>query len=808
MSTFFLRVLTIFVIIAWSLWTSRSWFFDKPIGEVFTVIKSENPREKKLPQDFDHCGTMVIEPVVGSVIWWNWSDPLSKPWSTQASTQLDHIPLKHTSVESHIAWFVSRTYVTQVFENTAEVPVEATYMFPLPNEAAVDFMEMKIGERVIEWTIDKKAVAEKRYQQATQQWKTASLLNQERPNLFTQKVANIMPGDRIEITISYFQSVAYEDGEYIYVFPMVVWPRYTPKSVKDTAKITSPTIPAWRTWHDIDVTIHIDGWVPIQSISSASHDLLTTRNSENELTLTLKNEWEIPNRDLVISYRLATDEKQVWALFHHNLSDDHGYMTLMVEPPSQPKSEEILSKEVVFVLDTSWSMQGRPIIAMKKAMKKAINSLNEWDTFNIIDFDSSVKTLFDTPQKITSWNKKKWLKYVDSLIAWWGTVMDRPLQHALRKSWGDDGRIRVVLVMTDGDIGNEQEILRLVTKELWENRIFVFGVDAAANRYLLDRMVEVGKWKATYILNDAEIEEKVDEFYASFESPLLTNISVDRGAVRVYDVLPKHLPDLYEWQPIRISAKYDVQGVSKDTVITIKWWQWDIPYIQELPVVFPKSNIANDSLKSLRWRKKVKEIYSLNRFENNTSLQEEVTQLWLEYRIMTEYTSFIAIDEQVRNQWWDQVAVVIPKYQVEGKQQWSSQRWSSFVQQQSVRSSSRSPNTYEIQSEKDYQFNYSTEQLSIVGGWSSSRQRDSILSIIRGSIHWLAILLAGIWWLMLMVWSTRIYLLRNSERDITPWIDTKNMHAKYIRNRWVRILLWSIILWFLSIFMFRILLNS
>lgn len=792
-----------------SVWVWRAWFFDRPLGEVFTVLWNTTTSDRPVEKDFVRCGTVFIEPM-WSTNSWNGSDPLGKPWSSTQYASVDQIPLKYTSVESHIAWFVSRTYVTQVFENTADVPVEATYMFPLPNEAAVDHMEMKIWERVVEWTIEKKAVAEQRYQQTKQQWKTAALLNQNRPNLFTQKVANVMPGDRIEVTISYFQSIAYEDGEYTYVFPMVVGPRYIPSGVKDAWSITSPTIPAHRAGHDIDVTVHIDGWIPIQSLTSSSHDISVTRVSDSAVTVILKNEWEIPNRDLSIGYVLATNEKEVWVLFHHGATDDHGYMALMVEPPVQPHQDEIIGKEVIFVLDTSGSMNGRPIASVKKAMTKAITNLNEWDTFNIIDFDSSVTTFFDTAQPASDRNIKRGLNYVQWLKAWWGTVMDRPLEQALEKSWGDQGRVRTILVMTDGDIGNEKQILNLISKQLWENRIFVFGVDAAANRYLLDRMAEVWRWRATYILNDAEIQEKVDLFYDSFKSPLLTNITIDRWQVRVYDALPTYLSDLYAWQPIRLIAKYDTQWVPENVTVTIKWWQWNQPYIQEIPVRFPSLATQNDSLKSLRWRQQVKELYTLNRFENNISLEQDITELGLTYSIMTEYTSFLAIDDRIRNPWGDQVVVDIPKYQVSGKNEVAQERqWS--------------PSAYESQADAIvYKWVYQqglnvwdSEKMSNLSNlsmvWTGVWQQDSSVSVIQSILNWLYGIVAVLWGMMIVVWWRKSYRLKKqsnleSTKDDLWVMSARYIGAKKLLRRWLWVVLCATIVWFIAKIMLTVVL--
>jgi len=549
-----------------------------------------------------------------------------------------------------------------------------------------------------------------------------------------------MPGDKIEITISYFQTLTYDSGEYTYVFPMVVWPRYVGKWVKDGNAITSPTLPQTRNAHDIDVTIHLDGSVPIQKLWSASHDIVTNKSSDNKVLIRLANEKNYPNKDLSISYTLSWEKNQAWVLFHQWEKDDHGYVTLMVEPKSAPTKDEILPKEVVFVLDTSGSMSGRPIEAVKKAMTKAINNLNEWDTFNIIDFAGNLRVFFDESQQATTRNKNKWIHYVKNLRAWWWTVMDRPLQQALDISKGNEWMLRTILVMTDGDVWNERTILDLIANKLWENRIFVFGVDAAANRYLLDRMAEAGKWKATYILNDKEINEKVDEFYQSFNSPLLTNITLNRWGVTVNEMLPQYIPDLYAWQPITLTAKYDTSNVDKNTTLTIQWRQWDKQYSQEIPLTFPWVEKNNNSLKSLRWRLKVKELYKEDRFEKNSFLKEDITQLWLTYNIMTEYTSFIAIDDWVRNTSWEILTVEVPIYQVEWKTM--GRTWKSWFS---------TNNAYQMAESSWYTKSIwaSYDQVSMIWAGSSNGQLDSswviIKWIIQRIIGWLFCIAILMW---------------------------------------------------------------
>jgi len=600
-----------------------------------------------------------------------WSDEIVEEDDSFIKEDVEKVislPLKHTSVNWEISGFVARTTVIQEFQNPYSKPIEAIYNFPLPNEASVDSMVMKIWEREIIWKIEKREIANEMYEKAKQQGKTASLLNQERPNIFTQKIANILPWDNIKIEISYFQTLKYDSWEYSYEFPMVVWPRYNPASVKDSGNITSPTISKRnRNWHTIDVTLKINSWVSIKWLNSISHDVDVKKLSDTEAEISLKRKDEIPNKDFIFSYKVADAKPQIWILTYKDKDSDHGYFTLIAEPQVEPKKEEVRNKEIVFVLDTSWSMWGRPIVSLKKAMEKAIEWLWENDYFNVYSFNSGLTKMFPESKKANKESKEKWLRFVSWISAWGGTVMDQPLREALKVDWDNSDRIRVILILTDWDVWNENELLKLVKNNIWKNRIFTLWIDNAPNRFLLDRISEAWNWKTTYILPDWDIDKKVDEFYETFKSPVLTDIKIDWDWLDVSDIIPTKFSDLYAWQPLYVYWKYS-WDLDKQRNIKIEWIRGNKEYSQVIPTEFKNENWDNSSLAWLWARKKVKDIYSQNYFEENKNLENEVTMLWLDYSIMTKFTSFIAIDDSIRNESWDSETINIPKYEVEWKE--------------------------------------------------------------------------------------------------------------------------------------------
>lgn len=603
--------------------------------------------------------------------WWEIIEDKENFIKNEPSKENISLPLKNTSVQSEISGFVWRTTVTQIFQNPYNTPIEAIYLFPLPNDASIDSMTMEIWERKIIWKIEKKTKAEELYQDAKNNWQTASVLHQQRENIFTQKVANILPWEEIKIHISYFETIKYEKGKYNYVFPIVVWPRYSRDSVTDKENITSPTISKDSiNGHNINIKLKINAGVNIKQLNSASHDVDIKKISESEVEISLKNKQEIPNKDFSFEYNVSADTPQMWFLFHKDEENKNGYFTFLIEPQNKPTTKDIRNKEIVFVLDTSWSMSGRPIESVKKAMQKAIENLWENDYINIYSFNNWIEKLYIESKKANNNIKNEALTFVNNLQAWWWTVMDEPFKEALKDNGDYDDRMRIILIMTDWDIGNETDILHTIKTNLWKNRVFALWVDSAPNRYLLDSISEAWKWKTTYILEKDNIDEKVDEFYNTFKSPLLTDIEIDWDWIDTFDVLPKNIPDLYDGQPIKITWKYKwtlLSSLDKTKNISIKAKSWNTDFSQNISLTFPSTEKENNSLQWLWAKQKVKDIYQENLYQTNGKLEEEVTALGLNYSIMTNFTSFIAIDDQIRTSTWETQTIQVPNYEVEWK---------------------------------------------------------------------------------------------------------------------------------------------
>ncbi|TAH29074.1 MAG: VWA domain-containing protein, partial [Oscillatoriales cyanobacterium] len=332
---------------------------------------------------------------------------------TQNTATEEVFTLKQTEVKAKVAGNISRVEVVQKFENPFPESLEAVYVFPLPDEAAVDDMEIKIGDRIIKADIKRRDEALEIYQKARQQGRTAGLLEQERDNIFTQSLANIKPGEKIEVTIRYTESLKFAGGDYEFVFPTVVGPRYISQNTSDADRINSPLLPpGTRSGRDIAVSVEIDAGVAIGDVRSTSHQITTERNG-NIVRVQLANYDKIPNKDLILRYRVSGENTRATVLSQADQRGGH-FATYLI-PALNYKTNEIVPKDVVFLMDTSGSQQGEPLAKSKELMRRFIQGLNPKDTFTIIDFANTAQALSATPLANTAQNRQSAINYIDRL---------------------------------------------------------------------------------------------------------------------------------------------------------------------------------------------------------------------------------------------------------------------------------------------------------------------------------------------------------------------------------------------------------
>ncbi|MEG4866926.1 MULTISPECIES: VIT domain-containing protein [unclassified Microcoleus] len=580
---------------------------------------------------------------------------------TQNTAREQVFPLKKTEVKAKIAGNISRVEVVQKFENPFPESLEAVYVFPLPDEAAVDDMEIKIGDRIIKGDIKRRDEALEIYQKARQEGRTAGLLEQERDNIFTQSLANIKPGEKIEVRIRYTESLKFVGGDYEFVFPTVVGPRYVSRNTTDPDRINPPVLtPGTRSGHDIAVEVEIDAGVAIGDVRSTSHQITTDR-SANIVRVKLADSDTIPNKDLILRYRVAGENTRATVLTQSDQRGGH-FATYLI-PALNYKTNEIVPKDVVFLMDTSGSQQGEPLAKSKELMRRFIQGLNPKDTFTIIDFANTAKALSTTPLANTEANRQMAIKYIDALQANGGTELLNGIQTVMKFPATKTGTLRSIVLITDGYIGNENEVLAQVQQSLKPgNRLYSFGVGSSVNRFLLNRLAEVGRGTSQVVRQDEPSAPAAEKFFRQINNPVLTNIQVSwEGMGEKPEIYPIAPPDLFTSQPLvlfgkksdRANGKLRIRGTQAGGKV----------YEQILPVNFaPESgrqrestsvaasvtDFGNPAVAQLWGRSRIKGLMNQMFGGETKSLVEAVTNTALTYHLLSEYTALVAVSEEVR----------------------------------------------------------------------------------------------------------------------------------------------------------------
>ncbi|MCZ2151749.1 MAG: VIT and VWA domain-containing protein [Bryobacterales bacterium] len=574
-------------------------------------------------------------------------------------------PLKRTDVKAEISGFVSRVTVTQNFENPLNEKIEAIYTFPLPQNSAVDGMTMFVGDRTIKGRIKPREEARAIYDAARNSGRTASLLEQERPNIFTQSVANIRPGEKVKIVISYVETLKYEAGTYEFVFPMVVGPRYIPgrqaigrqgggwspdtNRVPDASRITPPvTPPGTRAGHDITVEVALDAGVPIDGLKCTSHEVAAERPDARHAVVRLKNLAVIPNKDFILKYDVAGRKVEDAVLTHRDSRG--GFFSLILQPPERVTASEITPRELVFVVDTSGSQMGFPLEKSKEVMRMALQNMDPRDTFNVITFAGDTNILFPQPVAASAENVERARQFLEGRRGGGGTEMMKAIRAALEPTRSQD-HLRVAAFLTDGYVGNDMEIIGEI-KKYTNARVFSFGIGNSVNRFLLDKMAEFGRGEVEYVTLEADGPAAAKRFFERMRNPLLTDIRVDWGGLQVEDVYPKRIPDLFAAKPLVIHGRYNAAG--KGTV-RIYGKSAGRDFVRNIQVDLPSNEPRHDTLASLWARTKIDDLMGQDfRGIQNGSLPDsprnQITKLGLDYRLMTQFTAFVAVEEKTVNE--------------------------------------------------------------------------------------------------------------------------------------------------------------
>lgn len=549
---------------------------------------------------------------------------------------------------------VARTTVRQGFYNPSDEWVEAVYAFPLPEGCAVDTLHMKVGERVIEGLIKERNEAKRIYIKAKREGRRAALLEQERPNLFTTSVANIGPRSHIEVTIEYQQLLVPEDGRFELRFPTVVGPRYLPgtetersadgvgwgsptTSVPDGDRITPPVVPpGGPVVNPLSLTVELDAGAPLQALISPYHAVQISHGEGTTYHVTLDQGTVPADRDFVLRWVPKVGDEPLVVAFSEELEGET-YMLLMAMPPDDGGEASRLPRETIFVIDTSGSMHGNSITQARNALLFALDRLRPADSFNIVEFNSSSRQLFPQVRQASPESVAEAKSWVRRLNAQGGTEMMGALQLALADSSEDETRVRQIVFLTDGCVGNEKELFSFIHDNLGRSRLFTVGIGSAPNSHFMERAARFGRGTFTYIGNTSEVEEKMRVLFAKLESPVLTDFHVDwSGQTAV--MWPKRVPDLYLGQPVVLVAKMD----SPPAAIGISGRRGDSDWHLDLPVNRPENGTG---LHRLWARRKIASL--MNRLAEGWPREEvrnAVVQVALAHHLVSKFTSLVAVD--------------------------------------------------------------------------------------------------------------------------------------------------------------------
>lgn len=584
----------------------------------------------------------------------------SSPYEAQRGTLMFYgtsgltgAPVLDMDVKMNISGMISRIHVLQKFKNPDKQWKEGIYVFPLPENAAVDHMRMYIGKRVIEGQVKERQEAKKIYTQAKNSGRKTSLVEQERPNIFTTSVANIGPFETITVEIEYQQIVNYDQGEFSLRFPMVVGPRYIPgkihvqgfagsgwasntDQVEDAARITPPVkVPGEEKINPVSISIDLDPGFRLEHIDSPYHAVKTRKYSGSRYKVVLASGPVPADRDFVLNWAPKPGNGPRAALFKEKFNANE-YALIMLLPPAG-KTVKAINREVVFVIDTSGSMGGASIRQAKAALNLALLRLRDGDRFNIIQFNSYTTQLFPSPQFVSQATIQTAEYFVQSLQAGGGTEMAPAIRAALQDQ-SEKGLVRQIVFLTDGSVGNEDELFRIVENKLGDGRLFTVGIGSAPNSHFMARAAAFGRGTHTYIGKIDEVQEKMTALFKKIESPILTDLTLEWPNHVTAESWPQNLPDLYLGEPLLIT----VRSQSLPDSLTVRGKIADKNWRSDLSL---KGGRKKTGINVLWARRKIAALMDLKPGMRETgSIKDEIVSTAREHHLVSKYTSLVAVD--------------------------------------------------------------------------------------------------------------------------------------------------------------------
>jgi len=568
--------------------------------------------------------------------------------------------LARTDAQVVVTGPVAHTVLRQEWTNRNRDPLEATYIFPLPDNAAVTAMRLTIGSRRIEAEMRRREEARAVYDKARSEGRVAALLDQERPNVFAQRVANIMPGERIDVTIEFDQEVRCDDGDCAYVLPTVVGPRFVPARQGDPGRIDPPVAaPGVATGHRLTFTLDLDAGMPIRDLRSPGHRMEIEESRSGRARLRLAAEEGVRlDRDVEVRFRLGGREPEFGVLAWRGGSDagrgpegtrgeeQPGTFTLFLQPPVAAEAEsQAAPRELTFVLDCSGSMSGAPIEAARNVVRRALKAARPSDTLQILRFSDRASGLWPAPVPATTANVRRALDYLDTLQGEGGTEMLAGIRAALDRP-EDPERLRIVAFLTDGYIGNEAEILGEVRRLIGPARLFSFGIGSAVNRYLLENLAQEGRGVAAFVGPHESPDAFVDRFVERIATPVLTDLRLSWEGIDVDDLEPSLPPDLFAGRPLVIHGRYRQPGAG---TLVLEGRLQGRRQVLRRTVTLPAYAADHEALGRLWARARIDRLTRESYGRPDPDAVAAVTDLGLRFNLMTPYTSLVAVDHVVSN---------------------------------------------------------------------------------------------------------------------------------------------------------------
>jgi Ca-activated chloride channel family protein len=564
---------------------------------------------------------------------------------------LDRLPLKGTKVDARIVGPIADVRVVQRYRNEGQRALEARYVFPGSTQAAVHAMTVRLGDRVLAATIREKQRARIEYEQAKKEGKTAALLDQHRPNIFQMNVANILPGDEVEVELRYTELLLPTDGRYQFVFPTVVGPRYHAAKAEggsSSLPVTAHLQQGVASSTAFDMTVSFASPLPVHDIASSSHKLEVRAEGSPQAEVTLADDGAGPgnNRDFILEYRLAGNTTSSGLTLYPGKRGEDNYFLALVEPPKAIPTAQINPREYVFVVDISGSMHGFPLDTAKTLLRHLIGHLRASDSFNVMLFSGSNRMLSDTPVPATKANIERAIATIEQVRAGGSTEIVPALERiaALPKP---AEVARTVIVVTDGYVTVEDRVFQLVRRNLGNSNVFAFGIGSSVNRHLIEGIARAGQGEPFIVTKPQFAAAQAERLRKMIEAPVLTSVRARFDGLDAYDVEPARLdalPDVLGGRPVAIFGKW--RGTPQGQLV-IEGRAADGDWQQVVPVTTPDPDAQ--ALRLLWARRRIQHLSDEEALRGGTAQREAITALGLQHSLLTQYTSFIAVDHIVRN---------------------------------------------------------------------------------------------------------------------------------------------------------------